>query len=73
MQVQTTDTQATLPDDSDATGAPDAGTLARLAEAERLAYRRYQDSCGNERAAQIWLACLRSTAQSAGTGIADRK
>ena len=31
------------------------GTLRRLEEAERIAYRRYVDTGGSERAAQIWL------------------
>lgn len=30
-------------------------TLARLEEAERIAYSRYIDSGGSERAAQVWL------------------
>jgi hypothetical protein len=35
----------------------DEGTLRRLEEAERIAYRRYVDTGGSERAAQIWLLC----------------
>jgi hypothetical protein len=35
--------------------APDPGTLARLVEAEKIAYQRYIDTGGSERAAQTWL------------------
>jgi hypothetical protein len=42
---------------SDEPETDDTGTLRRLEEAERIAYRRYRNSGGNERAAQIWLLC----------------
>lgn len=35
--------------------ATDEGTLQRLAESERIAYQRYVDSGGSERAGQLWL------------------
>jgi hypothetical protein len=44
------------------------GTLQRLEQAERIAYKRFIDSGGSERAGQLWLLCadqLRKTKDSA--------
>ena len=41
----------------DAPEGDDEGTLRRLEEAERLAYKRFVDSAGSERAGQLWLLC----------------
>jgi hypothetical protein len=51
------------------TDAPDddKGTLQRLEQAERIAYKRFIDSGGSERAGQLWLLCadqLRKTRDS---------
>jgi len=46
----------------------DVGTLQRLEQAERIAYKRFLDSGGSERAGQLWLLCadqLRKTRDSA--------
>jgi hypothetical protein len=41
--------------DADSPEGDDEGTLRRLEAAERTAYKRYLDTGGSERAAQIWL------------------
>jgi hypothetical protein len=50
------------------------GTLQRLEQAERLAFKRFQDSGGNERAGQLWLLCadqLRKTRDSSAKLASD--